>query len=75
MSIMTMLYDQDTVTKNHENAIAMEAKDEGRKEGRKEGMQEGILNVIKKLYKEGKITLDEALQNVNMTKKEFLALN
>ena len=63
---MMLLFDDETVTKNHDAAIRREAKAEGRAEGRVEGRAEGKeeerLSNIRQVMKKLKYTAQQAME-------------
>ena len=50
-----------------------EGREEGKKEGREEGKKEGFIHALIRMVRRGKITEEEAAQEANMTKSEFVA--
>ena len=59
---MMLLFDDETVTKNHDAAIRREAKAEGRAEGHAEGQEEERLSNIRQVMKKLKYTAQQAME-------------
>ena len=59
MSIMTMLYDQDVVTRNYENAMI------------KEAHENGMIDAYISLIKDGLINIKAAAKKMGISEKEF----
>ena len=74
MSIQTMLFDQDYVTKMYEHELIEEGREKGRVEGRVEGriegeafgLKKGRINILDSLVKQGILTKAEAKRQLEM---------
>ena len=61
------------LTEYNEAATMELFREEGKKEGREEGKKEGFIHALIRMVRRGKITEEEAAQEANMTKSEFVA--
>ena len=61
------------LTEYNEAATMELFREEGQKEGREEGKKEGFIHALIRMVRRGKITEEEAAQEANMTKSEFVA--
>ena len=53
-------------------AVMEEGRIQGRKQGRKQGREEGQLEMLNKLIKIGKLSIEDAAYSVDMTVEDFL---
>ena len=53
-------------------AVMEEGRIQGRKQGRIQGREEGQLEMLNKLIKKGKLSIEDAADSVNMTVEDFL---
>ena len=85
-SIMDLLFDEETINRIHDKALAKEAREEGIKQGMKQGMkqgiqqgrregrQEGMIDLLVRQFNDKKISAKEGADYLGITVKEFLDL-
>ena len=69
-SIMDLSFDEETINRIHDKAIAKEA----REEGIQQGMQQGIISVLVKQFKDKKISAQDGADYLGVSVEEFLKL-
>ena len=77
-NIMDLLFDEETINRIHDRAVAKEAREEGMKQGiqqgRQEGRQEGMIDLLVRQFNDKKISAKEGADYLGITVKEFLDL-
>ena len=75
---MDLLFDEETINRIHDRAVAKEAREEGMKQGiqqgRQEGRQEGMIDLLVRQFNDKKISAKEGADYLGITVKEFLDL-
>ena len=88
-SIMDLLFDEETINRIHDKALAKEAREEGIKQGMQQGIQQGmqqgmqqgrqegrkyITDILIRQFNDKKISAKEGADYLGITVKEFLDL-
>ena len=85
-SIMDLLFDEETLNRIHDRAVAKEAREEGIKQGmqqgiqqgmqqgRQEGIHQGMIDLLVRQFNDKKISAKEGADYLGITVKEFLDL-
>ena len=75
---MDLLFDEETINRIHDKALAKEAREEGMKQGiqqgRQEGRQEGMIDLLVRQFNDKKISAKEGADYLGITVNEFLDL-
>ena len=77
-SIMDLLFDEETINRIHDKALAKEAREKGIKQGMQQGiqqgMQQGMTDLLVRQFNDKKISAKEGADYLGITVKEFLDL-
>ena len=73
-NIMDLLFDEETINRIHDRAVAKEAREEGMKQGIQQGRQEGMIDLLVRQFNDKKISAKEGADYLGITVKEFLDL-
>lgn len=80
-NIMDLLFDEETLNRIHDRAVAKEAREEGIKQGMQQGIQQGrqegrkyITDILIRQFNDKKISAKEGADYLGITVKEFLDL-
>lgn len=71
---MDLLFDEETINRIHDKAVAKEAMQKGIQKGIEQGIEQGMIEILVRQFKEKKISAKEGADYLGISANEFLDL-